>query len=306
MAGESTPIVDAWEDSTRAERAMVGLVVFYFLSAFVVLLVSWGRHKPPMYPWLIAYAMISMLAICIWHSVMVKGWRQTIPFFLIAWAISWACEFAGHNYAWFFGTYKYTDTLGPRIGGVPVLITITWTVVIYPAFMLIDWLVGLRGERRGRTWWGKGLFSVLVAASTATLVCAWDLMVDPMATSRVWETAAGRAPWWWWSGGPYLKQFDTWKGEGGIPIGNFVGWWLAPFIIVLIFYLFFQRPNRVSDRLVNAVPMLVYAYIFVSLVPLVLQMNWYEDGFTTVALIGTFTMMPVISVSLVKLWRDYS
>ena len=35
-------------------------------------------------------------------------------------------------------------------------------------------------------------------------------------------------------------------------------------------------------------------------------MNWFEDGFTGVALIGTFTMMPVIGVSLVKLWRDYS
>lgn len=306
MADGGTSIVDAWKGSTRTQRAMIGLVLLYFLSAVIVLLAAWGRHKPPMYPWLIAYAMVSMLAISVWHSVMVKGWRQTIPFFLIAWAVSWFCEFIGHNYAWFFGTYKYTDTLGPRIGGVPIVITVTWTVVIYPAFMLIDWLVGLKGEKRARSWWGKGLWAALIAAATATLVCAWDLMVDPVATSRVWKIAVDKAPWWWWRGGPYLRELRVWKGKGGIPIGNFVGWWLAPFMIVFIFYLFFQRPNVVSDRLVNTVPLLIYAYIYVSLAPLALQMNWFEDGFTEVALIGTFTMMPVIGVSLVKLWRDHS
>ena len=40
-----------------------------------------------------------------------------------------------------------------------------------------------------------------------------------------------------------------------MPIGNFVGWWLAPFFIVLIFYLVFQKKNLINDRLVNAAPL---------------------------------------------------
>src|SRR5450756_2911345 len=93
----------------------------------------------------------------------------------------------------------YTNTLRPRIGGVPTLIIVTWSVLMYSAFMLIDWLVGMKGEKRVRSWWGKGLWAILIPAASATLVCAWDLMVDPFATSRVWMDAVHKAPWWYLS-----------------------------------------------------------------------------------------------------------
>jgi hypothetical protein len=158
---------------------MVALILFFYFLTAVTHLVSWGMHKASLRPDAVAAAMLSMLAICIWHSWIVKGRRQTIAFFLIAWVVSWFCEFIGDNYGWFFGKYKYTGTLGPRVGGVPILIIVTWSVIIYAAFMLIDWLIGLRGVRKGNSWWGKGLWAVLIAAATATLVCAWDMMVDP-------------------------------------------------------------------------------------------------------------------------------
>jgi len=147
-AARRRPIVEAWKESTRPQRAMVLIMVFFYFLTSVTHLVSWGIHKPSLRPDAVAAAMLTMLAICIWHSWIVKGRRQTIAFFLIAWVVSWFCEFIGHNYAWFFGTYKYTGTLGPRVGGVPILIIVTWSVIIYAAFMLIDWLVGLRGGAR--------------------------------------------------------------------------------------------------------------------------------------------------------------
>jgi hypothetical protein len=109
-------------------------------------------------------------------------------------------------------------------------------------------------------------------------------------------------------GGPYLREIPGKPGMGapGVPIGNFVGWWLAPFFIVLIFLLFFQRPNLVSGSLVNALPLFVYLYICFSVIMVALEMNWYLDGMNQVALIGTFAMMPVIAVSLVKLAWDHT
>ena len=300
------PVVKAWKESTRPQRAMVLIILFYFFMTTIVHIVSWAIHKPPLRPDAVAFAMLSMLAICIWHSLIVKGRRQTIAFFLIAWGISWFCEFIGHNYAWFFGQYKYTGTLGPRIGGVPIVIIVTWSVIIYAAYMLIDWLIGLRGEKQAKSWWGKTLWGLLLAAASATLVCAWDMMVDPFATSKVWSTAVGKEAWWWWKGGPYLKELKVWKGGGGVPIGNFVGWWLAPFFIVFIFYMIFQKRNLISEKLINTVPLLVYAYIYYTVVVVVLEMNWFENGMNQVALIGFFTMMPVILVSAVKLAKDYT
>jgi len=300
------PIVEAWRASSRPQRAMIAIVLFFYFTVTITHLVSWGMHKPSLRPDAVAAAMLTMLAICIWHSWIVKGRRQTIAFFLIAWVVSWFCEFIGHNYAWFFGTYKYTGTLGPRVGGVPILIIVTWSVIIYSAFMLIDWLIGLRGERKGSAWWSRGLWAVLIAAASATLVCAWDMMVDPFATSRVWMQAVQKEPWWWWQGGPYLKELRVWKGSGGVPIGNFVGWWLAPFFIVLIFYLVFQKRNLISDKLISLVPWAVYLFIYYTVVFVVLQMNWFENGMNQVALIGTFTMMPVILVGAVKIAKDYA
>lgn len=303
---EPAPLVKAWKESTRPQRVMVLIVIAYFLMTTCVHIVSWAIHKPPLRPEAVAFAMLSMLVICIWHSWIVKGPRPTVAFFLIAWIISWFCEFIGHNWAWFFGHYKYTGTLGPRVGGVPLLIIVTWSVIIYAAYMLIDWIIGLRGDKPAATWWGKTVWGLLTAAATATLVVAWDMMVDPFATSRVWMQAVQKEPWWWWQGGPYLKEMGVWKGSGGVPIGNFVGWWLAPFFIIFIFYMIFQKRNLISGKLVNVVPSLVYAFIYFTVVFVVLEMNWYENGMNQVALIGTFTMMPVIFLCAIKIVKDYT
>ena len=301
------PIVEAWKQSTRPQRAMVGIMVLFFAMTSAVHVGSWAIHKPALRPEAVAFAMLSMLAICIWHSWIVKGRRQTIAFFLIAWIISWFCEFIGDNYGWFFGTYKYSGTLGPRVGGVPILIIVTWSVIIYSAYMLINWLVGLKGVRRTVSWWGRILEGMLMAAAAATLVCAWDMMVDPFATSKVWLQAVHKQPWWsWTNGGPYLKELHVVKGPGGVPIGNFVGWWLAPFFIVLIFWMIFQKRDLITGKLVNTVPALVYAFIFYTVVGVVLMMNWFENGMNQVALIGFFTMMPVILVTWVKILKDYT
>jgi len=298
--------LEDWKASSRQERIIITIPLVFMLLSLIVHLTSWARHDIPLRVEAVAVAMLTMLGVVTWHSWLVKGRRQTIAFFLIAWVISWIFEFIGHNYGWYFGDYDYTNTLGPRLGGVPLLIVITWAVIIYSSFMLIDWLFEFKGKVRARTPLGRGLWAALIAASSATLVCAWDLMVDPFATSAVWKTAVGKEPWWWWKGGPYLKELSVWKGEGGVPIGNFVGWWVVPFLIVFIFYLFFQNENRISGKLVNIVPLSVYFYLYLTVVGVVLMMNWFEDGFVQVALIGTFTMMPVVSVGIVKLVRDYT
>ncbi len=298
-----------WEETPRSHRVMLALFPLFVLSVCVVHLIAWARHEAPLQVYWVAIAMLSMLAICIWHAVVVKGKLRAVAFFAICILIGWICEFIGHNYGWFFGDYDYTGALGPAIGGVPLLITITWSFIVYAAFMLVDWLVGVKGEVRARTWWGRTLWSALVAAATATLVCAWDMMVDPMAASGVWKTTGGPGPWWYWQhGGPYLRELhgEGALGKPGIPIGNMVGWWVAPFFMVLIFMLFFQKKNRVSGTLIEIVPLMVYFYIFFIVVMVVLEMNWYYDGMTQVALIGFFTMMPVIMVSAVKLVHDYS
>jgi len=306
---ERVSIAAAFKEMPRSHQAVVLILSGYILATFFIYLDAWIRHEPPMSIWWVVIAMLSMLAVCIWHAVVVKGAKPAAAFFAICILTGWFLEFIGHNYGWYFGHYNYTGTLGPRIGGVPVLITITWAFIVYSSMMIIDWLVGMKGGTRARTWWGKTLWSTLVAAATATLVCAWDLLVDPMATSGVWWTAAGKDPWWFWFyGGPYLRELPGKEGMGmpGVPIGNFVGWWLAAFFMAFVFLLFFNRGNRISGTLLDIVPLQVYIYIFLIVAFITLQMNWYFDGMNQISMIGFFVMMPVILVSAVKLAWDYT
>ena len=56
----------------------------------------------------------------------------------------------------------------------------------------------------------------------------------------------------------------------------------------------------------NTIPLLAYIYLYISSVFVALQLNRYVDGMNQVALIGTFAMMPVILMSMVKLVWDYT
>ncbi len=296
---------------SRSQQALMALILLFWAAASVTHFAAWLRHDPPLKIELVIFTNVGLLAMAVWHSLEVKGAGVTAAFFCTAVAVSWFCEFIGHNWGWFFGSYHYTDTLGPRLGGVPVVIIVTWSSVMYAAFMLVDWLLGIDGEVPARSLPGRALWSGLLAAATATLVCAWDLMIDPFATSSVWR-AVGKEPWWYWmNGGPYLRDLEVPRDlnpAGGVPIGNFTGWWLAPFFVILVFCLFFQRPNRVRDSLFNLFPLLSYSFLLFSVGILVLEMQWFAgrggDDMVQVALIGFFTMMPVITCSLVKLARD--
>jgi hypothetical protein len=86
------------------------------------------------------------------------------------------------------------------------------------------------------------------------------------------------------------------------------GWWLAPFFAIFLFCLFFQRPNRVRDSLFNVFLLLSYGFIYFSVAILVLEMRGYENGkdIVQIAMIGFFTMMPVILAGLVKLAKEYT
>jgi uncharacterized membrane protein len=305
-AARSThPLTLAVRASTRSELLVIGIVLFFYVVISVALAVSWSGHDAAIQMQVAGLGLGLMYVVCIWHSTRVMGPRQTAVFFVLAGIVTFFAEYMGSNYDWFFGAYDYTDVLGPRLGGVPVLVVVVWGVILYSAYMLVDWLLGLGGAQRGTTWLGRIGWSALVALATGVLLSAWDLMVDPFAVSGVWEDVLGWTPWWWWSGGSYLPDLTVWQGSGGIPVSNFAGWVGVPFFIAFVFTLFVRRPDRVTGRLVNAVPLLIYGYLYYTFVGGLLVMAWYDPGLHQAALIGSFTMGPILMIGVLKLARDF-
>jgi len=147
-----------------------------------------------------------------WYSL---GGRLTLAFFTLSAAISWAYEQAGISTGLVFGAYHYTDYLGARLGDVPVLIPLAWFMMIYPSYVIANLLID---RRPVGTPGGLGRLLQLAAAS-AVVMTAWDLVVDPILSGPSVKA------WIWETGGPYF----------GIPLHNYAGWLLTTFTVYLAY-----------------------------------------------------------------------
>ena len=159
-----------------------------------------------------------------WYSL---GGRQTLFFFALSAAVSWAYEQVGVMTGLVFGAYHYTDYLGSRLGDVPVLIPLAWFMMIYPSYVVANLIVG--GRPVGTSGSLRRLFALVIAS--ATVMTAWDLVVDPILSGP-----SVRA-WIWETGGPYF----------GIPIHNYAGWLLTTFTVYLAYRALERRWARAGE-----------------------------------------------------------
>jgi uncharacterized membrane protein len=153
-----------------------------------------------------------------WYSI---GGRLTLVFFGLSAVVSWAFEQVGVATGMVYGAYHYTDYLGAKLGHVPYLIPLAWFMMIYPSYVIANLLV------EGRPTGTRSGFSQLIrlAAVSAVVVTAWDLVVDPILSGPY-----ARA-WIWENGGPYF----------GIPIQNYVGWLVTTFTVYVAYRAVEQR-----------------------------------------------------------------
>jgi len=126
-----------------------------------------------------------------------------------------------------FGAYRYTETLGRQLAGVPLVIPLAWTMMGYPALV-----VGRRISRHGA-------LGPLVAGAA---LAAWDLFLDPQmldAGHWVWEPTAD----------PHLM---------GVPVANFLGWLVVAVLMMAV--LWRATPDSPDDR----VPIGLYLWTYAS------------------------------------------
>ena len=119
-----------------------------------------------------------------------------------------------------FGQYYYTDTLGPKLFLVPVLIGPAYLGTGYLAWSIARVLAGATHARL------PGHLTVTVPLLAAFMMVAWDLSFDPIFSTI-------NHAWIWLDGGSYF----------GVPISNFLGWLLTTFVFFQLFALYLNgRP----------------------------------------------------------------
>ncbi|WP_375104222.1 carotenoid biosynthesis protein [Paenibacillus sp. RS8] len=123
---------------------------------------------------------------------------------ILIWTLGMIVEWIGVHSGKLFGTYDYSDILGPLLYGVPITLGFAWIAVIYNA-TLISYDFGLRGlQLRLAKALQIGFWTVLL-----------DLVLDPVAHARGF--------WHWGSSGGFY----------GVPWSNFVGWFIVGIILSL-------------------------------------------------------------------------
>jgi putative membrane protein len=235
----------------------------------------------------------TMIAFMLLHGALRYRVEGIVVFAVICLVVSNIFENLGVASGFPFGPYHYTDALGPKLFYVPLMIGPAYLSVGYMAWVLGTILTG--DVRRG-----AGAFSTFATPFVAAFIMVlWDLTMDPSAsTVQKW--------WIWESGGGFF----------GVPVSNYLGWFLTVYVFMQLFALYLRARAPVPELLqpksyfIQAIAM--YAIVALGFVLTFLVEDsapvtdatgaaWLSgDIYETAAITGLFTMMFVVVLAAIK------
>jgi len=125
-----------------------------------------------------------------------------------------------------FGHYSFTDLMGPKLFQVPVLLGLAYIGMGYLSWTLGSLILGALRMRSPL----EGSRIVTLPLLAAFIMVAWDISND-----AIWSTI--ERAWLWRDGGAYF----------GVPVSNFLGWYLTVYIIYQLFALYRRGRSFDSD-----------------------------------------------------------
>ena len=196
---------------------------------FVHLLLSTIVLRPYVFVFLASFLFISIINF---------GVRTTVLFSVLAYGVSLTCEWSSVHNGFPFGLYHYIDATRGRelwTAGVPFMDSLSFTFLAFASYtvaLLLSAPLYRRGwdlrlldtwkiRRAPRVWLMGSLFMVMI-----------DFVVDPLSVlGDRWFL--GRI-FWYDPPGPYF----------GVPISNYLGWYLVAVVTIAIFVALDQLLNR--------------------------------------------------------------
>ncbi len=268
--------------------------VFFWLAFAVLLLavVSQGGRTTALAQAIAAISIVVLLA----HAILTFGAARAAAFLAICLTVTFGIENLGVATGFPFGAYTFLVAPDlPHVGTIPIIVGPLYFGIGYPAWiiacLLLNADVGGPGNRR------ELAFTPVVAAFTLT---QWDVVMDPA------NATIGRA-WAWFESGGYF----------GVPLSNFVGWFLTTWLFFQGFALFAYRGRARHRRMCRsqaflAVPVLFYAASALCHLPPLFDPDaavidaggraWSSaDIRETAAIMGLFSMLPIALLALMRL-----
>ena len=212
-------------DNTGAKNpAAINLLLWGLIAVYAIARVL--QILPDRVPMIVVVVLhvVPPLAFALIHGAMSYGVRGVLIFFVICLVVGNIIENIGVLTGFPFGRYHFTDLMGPKLFFVPVFLGLAYLGMGYLSWTLARVILGdvnspLTGSR-----------VVTLPLVAGFIMVAWDLAMDP-----IWGTVLHA--WVWQDGGAYF----------GVPVSNFLGWYLDVFIIYLLFA-FYLRGRPASSR----------------------------------------------------------
>ncbi len=152
------------------------------------------------------------------HTSLSRGLRTGLGVLVLVGVVAVVFESAGLATGVPYGSYSYSDSLGPTLLGVPFLVPLAWLMMAWPSWLLAVHLA--RPVRPGRRRAARIVWA-------AALFAAWDVVLDPqMVDARYWT---------WEHPAPGLPGIDT------VPLTNLAGWLLAGLVLMALLDLLVAR-----------------------------------------------------------------
>ena len=147
------------------------------------------------------------------HGIAAYGARYGWTMLGITLIFGYSIEQLGVSTSWPFGEYVYSETLGPKIFSVPLVVPFAWAMMAHPLLIV--------ARRMTKKWtFLYGGFALM----------AWDLFLDPQMVG------AGR--WKWEVTGSHVPF------QPDIPISNMFGWLLAGITLMAILNFSLPKDQR--------------------------------------------------------------
>lgn len=184
----------------------------------------------------------AFLAVYLVAAVTHLGWRTTLWFTVVGYLISFASEVSSINTGFPYGWYYYLDATKDRelwIAGVPFFDSLSYVFLAYCSYATALLVVSpVKAWRRDfvtlETRAIRRSLSVLLLGSLFQVFL--DIIIDPVALQgKRW----------------FLGQIYGYNEPGchfGVPLSNYLGWWVVSVLMVLALQLIDARVGRRREK----------------------------------------------------------
>jgi uncharacterized membrane protein len=246
----------------------------------------------------------AFLAAFLFAAVINYGVRTTLIFAVIAWIVALICEWSSINNGFPFGLYHYVHATSGReiwVAGVPFFDSLSFVFLSFASYSTAL-LLAAPLYRTGcdlrllDTWNLRRSLHVWILASIFMVMV--DLVVDPLSV-RGAQWFLGNL-FWYDLPGPYF----------GVPITNFLGWFLVAAINIAVFQFVDLKLNAKREKPFGLIPdfpsrALLGPLLYLGMVGFGIAMLFAIHA-TELACVSIFIYVPFVALGVSILIRSSS